>query len=187
MTIAFLVAPEGNEQGELAGAWQAVLEAGGMPRLLSTRPGWVQAYRQLDQADTFRVDGVVEESDLADCAALVLPGGVVGVDRLRSVPAAVAFVRACCEAGKPVAAIGHAPWLLIEAGMVRGRTLTSWSTLRTDLENAGAAWVDEQVRTCPAGPGPLITSRKTADLPLFTDALVSECARLRGGLGPWSR
>ncbi|MDH6121601.1 protease I [Kitasatospora sp. GAS204A] len=187
LTIAFLAAAEGVEQRELAGAWQAVLEAGGTPRLLATRPGWVLAYRELDRADTFEVGAVVEESDAADYAALVLPGGLVGVDRLRLEPAAVDFVRAFCTAGRPVAAIGHAPWLLIEAGAVRGRTLTSWPTLRTDLENAGAAWVNEQVRTCQAGQGPLITSRKSADLPLFTDALVNECARLRGRLGPWGR
>ncbi|MCX4744517.1 DJ-1/PfpI family protein [Kitasatospora sp. NBC_01287] len=187
MTLALLAAPEGVEQRDLAVCRQAVLEAGGVPRLLATAAGRVQAYRQLERADTFGVDAVVGESDPADYAALVLPGGVAGVDALRLDPGAVDFVRACCAAGKPVAAIGHAPWLLIEADAVRGRSLTSWPSLRTDLVNAGADWVDEQVRLCEAGPGPLITSRKPADLVLFTDELVTVCAKLRTGIGPWSR
>ncbi|MGF1427137.1 type 1 glutamine amidotransferase domain-containing protein [Kitasatospora sp. LaBMicrA B282] len=190
LTLAFLAAPEGVEQRELASSWQAVLEAGGQPRLLSTRAGRIQAYRHLDRADTFAVDAVVGEEpggDPGGYAGLVLPGGVANPDFLRLDAAAVAFVRACCTAGTPVAAICHAPWLLIEAGVVRGRTLTSWPSLRTDLENAGATWVNEQVQVCTAGPGPLITSRKPADLPLFNDALVAACAERRGKLGPWER
>lgn len=178
-TVAFLVAPEGVEQVELTTPWQAVAEAGGTPRLLSTRPGRVHAFRGLDRADTFPVDGLVAEADPEHYDALVLPGGVVNPDRLRTDRAAVAFVRGCCTAGRPVAAICHGPWTLVEADAVRGRTLTSWPSIRTDLLNAGARWVDEAVHVCRDGPGPLITSRKPADLPAFDEALVTEFAHAR--------
>ncbi|WP_184943526.1 type 1 glutamine amidotransferase domain-containing protein [Kitasatospora kifunensis] len=197
MTIAFLTAPEGVEQVELTEPWQAVLEAGGTPRLLSTRTGRVQAYRHLERADTFGVDAVVPAAGESEGAgkgegdggaeardgdvydALVLPGGVANPDVLRVEPGAVTLVRSFFAAGKPVAAICHAPWLLIEADVVRGRTLTSWPSLRTDLLNAGAHWVDEEVRLCTAGPNVLITSRKPDDLPLFNDALVTQFAKAR--------
>ncbi|MER7667095.1 type 1 glutamine amidotransferase domain-containing protein [Kitasatospora sp. NPDC096128] len=175
-TIAFLVAPYGAEQQELASPWQAVLESGGRPRLLSTAPGRVQAVRHREPGDTFAVDGLVADADPAEYDGLVLPGGVANPDRLRLDAAAVAFVRACCAAGRPVAAICHAAWTLIEADAVRGRTLTSWPSLRTDLVNAGAHWVDEEVHVCRDGPGPLVTSRAPGDLPVFEDALVTEFA-----------
>ncbi|MFE3501467.1 type 1 glutamine amidotransferase domain-containing protein [Kitasatospora sp. NPDC059146] len=180
-TIAFLVAPYGTEQEELASPWQAVLEAGGRPRLLSTAPGRVQAVRHRAPGDTFAVDVPVAEADPADYAGLVLPGGVAGPDALRLDPAAVAFVRACCAAGRPVAAICHAAWTLIEADAVRGRTLTSWPSLRTDLVNAGAQWVDREVHVCRDGPGPLVTSRTPGDLPVFEDTFVTEFAHAAAG------
>ena len=176
-TVAFLVAPEGVEQVELTEPWQAVLEAGGTPRLVSTESGRIQAYNHLDRGDTFEVDDVVDKVSQADFDALVLPGGVANPDALRQNPAAVAFAGSFFEAGKPVAAICHAPWTLIEADVVRGRTLTSWPSLRTDLANAGAQWVDEQVKVCTGGPNVLVTSRKPDDLPAFNETLVGEFAK----------
>lgn len=190
-TVAFLVAPEGVEQAELTSPWQAVAEAGGTPRLVSTRPGHVQAFRHLDRADTFPVDDVVGEADPAAYDALVLPGGVANPDRLRLDRAAVAFVHELSAAGRPVAVICHGAWTLIEADAVRGRTLTSWPSLRTDLVNAGAYWVDEPVHVCRDGPGVLVSSRKPADLPLFEESLVTEFAHAgparaaKGRHPPW--
>ncbi|HEY8526619.1 MAG TPA: type 1 glutamine amidotransferase domain-containing protein [Acidimicrobiales bacterium] len=174
--VAFLVANEGVEQVELTEPWRAVVEAGGIPVLLAPRGGRVQAFNHLDKADTFPVDLPVGQADVARYAGLVLPGGVANPDQLRTKPEAVAFVRAVVEAGKPVAAICHAPWTLIEADAVRDRTLTSWPSLQTDLRNAGATWVDEEVVVDTAGPGALITSRKPDDLPAFCDAMLKTFA-----------
>ncbi|MET7493439.1 type 1 glutamine amidotransferase domain-containing protein [Streptomyces sp900116325] len=176
-TVAFLVAPEGVEQIELTGPWQAVREAGGAPRLVSTRSGRVQAYNHLERGDSFPIDAEVGGSDTTCYDALVLPGGVANPDALRQNPAAVAFARSFFDDGKPVAAICHAPWTLIEADVVRGRTVTSWPSLHTDLANAGANWVDEEVKICTGGPNVLVTSRKPDDLPAFNQALVSEFAK----------
>ncbi|MED7947576.1 type 1 glutamine amidotransferase [Streptomyces sp. BE20] len=173
MTVALLVAPEGVEQVELTGPRQAVLEAGGAAALLSTREGRIQAFNHLDRADTFAVDAVVAEADPDDYQALILPGGVANPDALRLDPAAVDFVRSFFHRGKPVAAICHAPWTLIEADVVRGRSLTSWPSLRTDLVNAGARWADEEVLICRDGPSTLVTSRGPDDLPAFNDSLVT--------------
>ena len=167
-TIAFLVAPEGTEQVELTDPWAAVEKAGGTPRLVSTKSGRVQAFNHLDAADTFDVDAVVADADVASYDGLVLPGGVANPDNLRMDEEAVAFVKGFFEAGKPVAAICHAPWTLIEADVVTGRRLTSWPSLRTDLRNAGGDWVDEEVVV----DGKLVTSRKPDDLPAFNEALV---------------
>src|SRR5690606_36028040 len=139
-TIAFLVAPEGVEEVELTEPWQAVRNAGGTPRLISTEPGEIQAFRHLDKGERFPVDDVVDRVAAADFTGLVLPGGVANPDYLRMRPEAVRFVQDFFQTGRPVAAICHAPWLLIEADVVRGRTLTSWPSLRTDLRNAGATW-----------------------------------------------
>ncbi len=174
MQAAFLVAPQGTEQVELTEPWQAVTTANGTPKLISTATGKVQAFHHLDKADTFPVDLTVDEATEADFDGLVLPGGVANPDALRLDKRAVALVRSFFHAGKPVAAICHAPWTLIEAEVVRGRTLTSWPSLRTDLRNAGATWVDEQVKICTAGPNTLITSRKPADLPAFCEAFLAE-------------
>ncbi|TQK50663.1 protease I [Streptomyces sp. SLBN-118] len=174
MRVAFLMAPQGVEQIELTEAWQAVLEAGGEPELLSTKPGRVQAFRHLGRADTFAVDRTVAESSAEDYDGLVLPGGVANPDALRMDEAAVAFVKRCFGLAKPVAAICHAPWTLVEADVVRRRTLTSWPSLRTDIRNAGGIWVDEEVAVCRAAPATLITSRKPADLKAFCAAFVPE-------------
>ena len=175
-TVAFLVAPEGIEQVELTEPWAAVQQAGGTPRLVSTSPGEVQAFNHLDKADTFGVDVTVDATDVSAYDGLVLPGGVANPDFLRTQPAAVAFVKGFFDAGKPVAAICHAPWTLIEAGVLTGRTLTSWPSLQTDINNAGGTWVDEQVHVCRAAPGALVTSRNPDDLKAFGAALVQELA-----------
>ena len=166
-TIAFLVAPEGIEQVELTEPWKVVKESGGTPQLVSTSPGTVQGYNHLDKADTFDVDVTVDATSPDSFDGLVLPGGVANPDFLRTQPAAVAFVKGFVEGGKPVAAICHAPWTLIEADVVRGRRMTSWPSLQTDLRNAGATWVDEEVVVCEDGPGVLVTSRKPDDLKAF--------------------
>ncbi|MEU5879716.1 type 1 glutamine amidotransferase domain-containing protein [Spirillospora sp. NPDC047279] len=171
-TIAFLVAPEGVEQVELTEPWQAVEQAGGRPRLVSTQSGLIQGFEHLDKGDTFEADTTVDVSPPEEFDGLVLPGGVANPDYLRTQPNAVAFVRGFFDTGKPVAAICHAPWTMIEADVVRGRTLTSWPSLRTDLRNAGATWVDEDVRICEAGPNVLVTSRKPDDLKAFCQAAV---------------
>jgi protease I len=170
--IAFVVAPEGTEQVELTEPWKAVEAAGGSPELLSTEEGEIQAFNHLDKADTFTVDRTVSEADAGDYDGLVLPGGVANPDFLRTDEDAVAFVRSFFEQAKPVAAICHAPWTLIEADVVKGRKLTSWPSLQTDLRNAGADWVDEEV-VVDAG---LVSSRTPDDLPAFNDKVVEEIA-----------
>ena len=175
-TVAFLVAAEGIEQVELTSPWQAVVDAGGTPHLLSPEAGEVQAYEHLDKARTFPVDRTVADADVTAYDGLVLPGGVVNPDALRTDAAAVALVKAFVDAGKPVAAVCHAPWTLVEAGVVRDRRMTSWPSLQTDLRNAGAQWVDEQVVVDTSGAGPLITSRNPGDLPAFNEALVKALA-----------
>ncbi|MEV6211527.1 type 1 glutamine amidotransferase domain-containing protein [Kitasatospora sp. NPDC051914] len=176
-TVAFLVAPKGAEQAELTSPWEAVERAGGTPRLVSTKGGLVHAFRHLDPADTFRVDAVVADVSAGDFDALVLPGGVANPDFLRMDPRAVDFVRGFFRRRAPVAVICHGPWTLIEADVVRGRTITSWPSLRTDLVNAGAHWVDREVAVCHDGPNTLVSSRKPADLPAFERTLVEEFAR----------
>jgi protease I len=170
--VAFLVANEGIEQVELTEPWKAVEEAGGSPELIAPESGEAQAFNHLDKADTFTVDKTVSEADAGDYAGLVLPGGVANPDNLRTDSDAVAFARAFFEAGKPVAAICHAPWTLVEAGVVDGRTLTSWPSLQTDIRNAGGNWVDEEVHV-DAG---FVTSRNPDDLPAFCEKLVEEIA-----------
>ena len=168
--IAFVVAPEGTEQVELTEPWKAVEQAGGSPELISTDSGEIQAFNHLDKADTFTVDHTVNEADASRYDGLVLPGGVANPDFLRVDQDAVGFVRAFFDSGKPVAAICHGPWTLIDAGVVKGRTLTSWPSLRTDLRNAGATWVDEEVHVDEG----LVTSRNPDDLPAFCAKLVEE-------------
>jgi protease I len=171
-TIAFLVAPEGIEQVELTEPWKAVEGAGGTPRLVSTQGGQVQAFNHLDKADTFDVDHRVDDVGVDQFDGLVLPGGVANPDFLRMQPRAVAFVKAFFDAGKPVAAICHAPWTLIEADVVRGRRVTSWPSLQTDLRNAGADWVDEEVVVDENGSSVLVTSRKPDDLKAFNGEIL---------------
>jgi deglycase len=171
---AFLVAPEGVEQVELTAPWEALTRAGEAPRLVSTAPGEIQAYNHLDKGDTFPVDATVDQVSADDFDLLVLPGGVANPDALRMDEQAVAFIRGFFDAGKPVAAICHAPWTLIEAGAVRGRTLTSWPSLHTDVTNAGGTWVDQEVVVCTEGPNTLVTSRKPDDLDAFSQAVLRE-------------
>ncbi len=167
-TIAFVAAPEGTEQVELTEPWKAVEEAGGTPRLVSTQSGSIQAFNHLDKADEFDVDATVDTASADQYDGLMLPGGVANPDRLRMDKDAVNFIKAFFDAGKPVAAICHAPWTLVEADVVRGRRLTSWPSLQTDLRNAGADWVDQEV----VHDGNLVTSRKPDDLPAFCKEMV---------------
>jgi protease I len=170
--VAILVATEGTEQIELTEPRKALESAGADVDLLSTEAGEVQAFNHLDKGDTFTADKAVGDADPGDYDALMLPGGVANPDNLRTHPEAVGFVRAFFEAGKPVAAICHAPWTLVEADVVRGRKLTSWPSLQTDIRNAGGEWVDEEVVVDEG----LVTSRKPDDLPAFNAKIVEEFA-----------
>jgi protease I len=168
--IAILVANEGVEQVELTEPVDALREAGAEIDLLAPEAGEVQAFDHLDKSETFPVDRVVGDADASEYDGLVLPGGVANPDQLRTHEEAVEFVRAFFEAGKPVGAICHAPWTLVEAGVLEGRTITSWPSLETDIRNAGAEWVDEEVHVDQG----LVTSRKPDDLPAFNAKIVEE-------------
>lgn len=167
--VAFLLANEGVEQVELTEPLQAVREAGAEAELLAPEAGEAQAFNHLDKGDVFDV-GAVGEAEAEEFDALVLPGGVANPDQLRTSEDAVAFARSFFEAGKPVGVICHGPWTLVEAGVVRGRTLTSWPSLQTDIRNAGAEWVDEQVHVDDG----LVSSRKPDDLEAFCSKIVEE-------------
>lgn len=168
-TVAFLTASEGIEKVELTEPWQAVKDAGYTPVLLSPESGEVQLFDHLDKADTQKVDKPVADATVDDYDALVLPGGVANPDALRQDDDAVAFVRDFVASGKPVAAICHAPWTLIEADAVSGKRLAAWPSLQTDLRNAGAEWVDESVVV----DGNLISSRNPDDIPDFNRELLN--------------
>ncbi len=174
--IAFLVAPEGVEQVELTEPWKAVEEAGGTPELISTEVGKIQAFNHLTPADTFEADTAAGSVTASEYDGLVLPGGVANPDNLRQDDSAVQLIRSFFDSGRPVAAICHAPWTMIEADVVRGRTLTSWPSVRTDLINAGANWVDDEVVVCSRGPNTVVSSRKPDDLPAFCSTLVETFA-----------
>jgi protease I len=169
--VAFL-ATDGVEEVEYTEPRKAVESAGGTAELVSIKTDDIQAVNHMDKGGTYRVDKQAKDADVADYDALVLPGGVANPDSLRMDADAVRFVRDFVATGKPVAAICHGPWTLVEAGVVDGRTLTSWPSLRTDLANAGATWVDEQVYV----DGALVTSRKPDDLPAFCDAILDQIA-----------
>lgn len=172
ITVAFL-ATDGVEQVELTDPWEAVKAAGATVHLVSNRDEQVQGFDHLDKGDTFPVDRQVAEANPSVYDALVLPGGVANPDELRTDDDAVAFARSFLEGDKIVAAICHAPWTLVEAEAVSGRRMTSWPSLETDLRNAGADWVDEEVVVdADGGPGTLITSRNPDDLPAFSRQLV---------------
>jgi protease I len=170
--VAFLVATEGAEQVELTEPWKAVEDAGGTPELVSTEVGKVQAFNHLTQADTFEAEKAAGDVSADDYAGLVLPGGVANPDFLRTNADAVAFVKGFFDAGKPVAVICHGPWTLVEADVLRGRTITSWPSLQTDIRNAGGNWVDEEVVVDERRGNTLISSRKPDDLPAFCSKLV---------------
>jgi protease I len=169
--VAFL-ATDGVEEVEYTEPRKAVEAAGGTAELVSIKAGEIQAVNHMDKAGTYAVEKQVKEADADSYDALVLPGGVANPDFLRTDPDAVRFVRDFFTAGKPVAAICHGPWTLVEAGVVDGRTLTSWPSLRTDLANAGATWVDEPVHVEDG----LVTSRKPDDLPAFCEKMLAEIA-----------
>jgi protease I len=170
--IAFL-ATDMVEQVELTEPWKAVEEAGGTPELVSLDEGEIQGFNHYDKADTFEVDRTIEVASADDYDALVLPGGVGNPDTLRTDDNAVQFVREFVEAGKPVAVICHGPWTLVEADVVRGRTLTSFPSIKTDIRNAGGNWVDQEV----AVDSGIISSRKPDDLPAFCKTFIEEFAR----------
>jgi len=176
--IAFLVANAGVEQAELTSPWQAVKDAGGEPVLLAPEKDPVKTVNHdSEPGGSYEPDHVVGDVSAADFAGLVLPGGVANPDKLRLVPEAVAFVKAFAQSGKPIAAICHGPWTLVEAGVVAGKTLTSWPSLRTDIRNAGGDWRDEQVVLSPEQGFDLVTSRKPDDLDAFDQQLVKTFAR----------
>jgi protease I len=172
--IAFIAA-EGVEQVELTEPWKAVEAAGATPELISIEPGEVQAWKHFDKGDTFPVDKTIEEAQPDDYDGLVLPGGVANPDMLRADENVVTFIREFAESGKPIGVICHGPWTLVEAGVVRGRKITSWPSLQTDIRNAGGDWVDEEVVVDQG----LVSSRKPDDLPAFNAKIVEEFAEGR--------
>jgi protease I len=172
--VAILVA-EGFEQSELTEPKKALEAAGARTSIVSPVKGQVQGWKHFDKADKFKVDVLLDEASPQQFDALLLPGGVVNPDQLRMIPQAVQFVRAFFNAGKPVAAICHGPWALIEADVVRGRKVTSWPSLKTDLINAGADWVDSEV----VADNGLVTSRKPDDIPAFNRKIIEEFAEAK--------
>lgn len=164
-----ILATDGYEQSELVEPRKRLKDAGFEVDVVSLKSGEIRGWAEKDWGDTVPVDVVLDRADPADYDALVLPGGVINPDKLRAEPAAVAFVKAFDEAGKPLAAICHGPWLLAESGVAKGRELTSFKSIRTDLENAGARWKDAEVVT----DGHLITSRQPDDIPAFSDAVIA--------------
>jgi protease I len=170
--IAFLVANEGVEQVELTEPWKAIEKAGGEPVLIAPEEGDVQAFNHLDKGSTFPVDETLEQAEPESFDGVVLPGGVANPDKLRMEPRATEFLREFFSSGKPVGVICHGPWTLVEADLVRGRRITSWPSLQTDIRNAGGDWVDEEV-VVEEG---LVSSRKPDDLPAFCAKIVEEFA-----------
>lgn len=164
-----ILTTDGFEQVELTGPRQALLDAGATIKIVAMNRGQVQGFHHDKPADKFDVDLTLEEAKPADFDAVVLPGGVMNADKLRNSRHAQEFVQAMQKAGKPIAAICHAPWLLVSAGLVKGRKLTSWPSLQDDLRNAGGQWSDEEV----VRDGNLVTSRKPADIPAFNQAVLA--------------
>jgi protease I len=169
--VAFL-ATDGVEQVELDRPWQEVVDTGGQPELVSLATGEIQAFNHLDKGDRKHVDRSLDDADADSYDALVLPGGVANGDFVRADDRAARFVRGFADAGKPIAVICHGGWVLIEAEVVRGKTMTSWPSLRTDLRNAGATWVDKEV-VVDSG---LVSSRKPDDLDAFCAKMIEEIA-----------
>jgi protease I len=178
--IAFLVAQEGVEEVELTEPWKAVEQAGAKPELLAPESGEVQSFQHLDKSSTYPVDKTLDDADPGDYDGVVLPGGVANPDQLRTEPTAIEFLRRCFADGKPVGVICHGPWTLVEADLVRGRRLTSWPSLQTDIRNAGGEWVDEEVVVDQG----LVSSRKPDDLPAFNAKIVEEFAEGKHDVAP---
>ncbi|MGA8217037.1 MAG: type 1 glutamine amidotransferase domain-containing protein [Solirubrobacterales bacterium] len=170
--IAFLMANEGVEQVEFTEPRKAVEEAGAEVDVIATEAGEIQAFNHLDKGDTFQADKSTSDASADDYDGVVLPGGVANPDHLRTDEDALRFLREFFAAGKPVGAICHAPWLLVEAGVVDGRRVTSWPSLQTDIRNAGGNWVDQE---CVVDSG-LVTSRKPDDIPAFNAKIIEEFA-----------
>jgi protease I len=175
-----ILAADMVEQVELTEPWEAVKKEGAQVELISIHDGEIQGFNHFDPADTFKVDRTVEEVSAGDYDALIVPGGVGNPDQLRGDENAVSFVRDFAQAQKPMGVICHGPWVLVESGVARGRTLTSWPTLRTDIVNAGGAWVDKEVVVDQG----LVTSRKPDDLPAFCKKIVEEFAEGRHARAP---
>lgn len=172
-TIAFLMANSGVEQVELTTPWEAVKKAGGHPVLVAPDSGQVQAFNNdVEPGDQFRVDKPISEVSPSNFEGLVLPGGTTNPDQLRLDGPSMDLVRGFVEQAKPIAAICHGPWSLVEADVVKGKTLTSWPSLHTDIRNAGGTWVDQEVKVCEAEGWTLVTSRKPSDLEAFCSAAI---------------
>lgn len=168
-----ILATDGFEQVELTEPKRALEDAGAIVHVVSLKPGQIKGWKSTDWGDKFPVDKTVAEVNVADYDGLVLPGGQINPDKLRMDPNAVAFVTAFFNTEKPIGAICHGPWMLVEAGVLRRRTLTSWPSIRTDIRNAGGHWVDEEVVTDQN----LTTSRKPEDLPAFNERLIREFSK----------
>jgi protease I len=167
-----IIAADMVEQVELVEPRKALDEAGATTELISIKPGEIQAFNHFDPADKFKVDKTIEEADASEYDALMIPGGVGNPDQLRADENVVSFVRDFFDSGKPIAAICHAPWVLVEAGIVRGRKVTSWPSVQTDIGNAGGDWVDQKVVVDQG----LVTSRKPDDIPAFNKKMIEEFA-----------
>jgi protease I len=172
LKVAILVA-DGFEQVEMTEPRKALQEAGADTRIVSPAKNEVQGWNHFDKADKFKVDVALDDADGNDFDALLLPGGVANPDQLRVMPTALEFVRSFFQAGKPVAVICHGPWTLIDAGVVKGRAITSWPSVKTDLINAGAKWTDNEVVVEPG----LVSSRKPDDIPAFNRKMIEEFAK----------
>src|SRR4051812_428515 len=168
-----VLATDGFEQAELAGPIEALRDAGADVKIVSPSQGPIQGMKHADKGDRFPVDIQLDDARPQEFDALVLPGGLINPDSLRSNPLAIDFVKAFAEDGKPIGAICHGPWLLIEAGLTKGRTLTSWPAIQTDIRNAGGKWVDREVVVDHG----IVTSRKPDDVPAFSSALIEQISQ----------
>ena len=168
-----ILATDGFEQAELMEPRKALDAAGAQTFVISPKSGEIKGWKMKDWGDTVKVDKTLEDANPNDYDALVLPGGLINPDHLRMDPAAVNFVKKFVETGRTTAAICHGPWTLVEAGVVRGKTVTSWPSVKTDLKNAGANWVDQEVVT----DGQFIFSRKPDDIPAFSRAIIESVSK----------
>ncbi|MFM0753278.1 type 1 glutamine amidotransferase domain-containing protein [Paraburkholderia strydomiana] len=168
-----ILAVDGFEQAELIDPKRALAEAGATVHVISAKPGKIQGFKHVDKADTVEVDSTFDKAIADDYDAVVLPGGVVNGDAIRVLPQAQAFVKAADNAKKPIAVICHGTWLPVSAGIIKGRTVTSWPSLQDDIRNAGGTWVDQEV----VEDSNLISSRKPDDIPAFNKALIGQLSK----------